>query len=229
MPRPKRQTAGGICYHVINRGNARATVFHKDEDYDAFIANLADSLEHVPMRIIGYCLMPNHFHLVVWPRGDGDLSGWMQRVTTAHVRRYHQHYQTGGTGHVWQGRFKSFPIQQDEHLLSVLRYVERNPLRARLVETAEAWRWSSLRFQSNEARDRGALPNILHPGPVDRPRNWIKRVNQPETNADLQAIRQSIGRGSPYGETGWASQAAIDLGLEVTLRPRGRPRKEKKP
>ncbi len=87
--------------------------------------------ERLPLRILGYVLLPNHFHLVLWPRRDGDLSRWMQWLLTSHVRRYHRHYH--GSGHVWQGRFKAFPIEQDEHLLAVLRYVERNPLRANLV------------------------------------------------------------------------------------------------
>jgi len=82
------------------------------------------------MRVLAYCLMPNHFHLALWPQADGDLSRWMQWVLTAHVRRYHRHY--GSSGHVWQGRFKAFPIQADGHLLTVLRYIERNPVRAGL-------------------------------------------------------------------------------------------------
>jgi putative transposase len=227
MPRTARQAAGNICYHVINRGNARATIFHKEGDYDAFIQILAESLEHVPMRILSYCLMPNHFHLVVWPREDGHLSTWMQRVTTAHVRRYHQHYHTGGTGHIWQGRFKSFPIQEDAHLLAVYRYVERNPLRASLCETAQTWRWSSLQFHKpakNSAQKNNPLPTILDPGPIDRPKNWITRVNQAESQAELDAIRKSIARGSPYGDDSWSIKAALKLGLESTLRPRGRPK-----
>jgi putative transposase len=224
MPRTARQAAGGVCYHVINRGNARAQIFHKEGDYDAFIEILAESLEHVSMRILSYCLMPNHFHLVVWPRKDGDLSKWMQRVTTAHVRRYHQHYQTGGTGHIWQGRFKSFPIQEDGHLLAVYRYVERNPLRANLCDASQTWRWSSLQFYGSGKRT-SPLPSILDPGPIDRPRNWMTRVNQPESQAELDAIRTSIARGSPYGEDDWIRQAAVRLGLESTLRSRGRPRK----
>src|SRR5438132_11087818 len=142
MPRTARASAGGVCYHVLNRGNGRADVFHKGDDFAAFLKLMAEANERLPVRILGYVLMPNHFHLVLWPRSDGDLSRWMQWLLTSHVRRYHRHYQ--GSGHVWQGRFKAFPIEQDEHLLSVLRYVERNALRADLVARAEAWAWSSL-------------------------------------------------------------------------------------
>ena len=142
MPRTARASAGNYCYHVLNRGNARQEVFHKPEDYAAFLRLMAEANERPQgpsMRILAYCLMPNHFHLVLWPRDDGDLSRWMQWLLTSHVRRYHRHY--GGSGHVWQGRFKAFPIQKDDHLLAVLRYVERNPLRARSLAVRKAERW----------------------------------------------------------------------------------------
>src|SRR3954469_11960214 len=109
MPRTARASAAGYCYHVLNRGNARATGFHKDRDYDAFLEMMAEANLRVPMRIIAYCLMPNHFHMALWPREDGDLSRWMHWLLTTHVRRYLRHDQ--GSGHVWQGRFKAFPIQ----------------------------------------------------------------------------------------------------------------------
>jgi putative transposase len=137
MPRTARASVGGICYHVLNRGNGRQQVFFKDGDYAAFLKALTHACEQIPMRVLAYCLMPNHFHLVRWPREDGDLSAWMHWLANAHVRRYHQHYK--GSGHLWQGRFKAFPIEQDEHLLTVIRYVERNPLRAALVESVEQW------------------------------------------------------------------------------------------
>jgi putative transposase len=173
------------------------------------------------MRLVGYCLMPNHFHLVLWPHADGDLSRWMQWLLTAHVRRYHRHYGSGG--HVWQGRFKAFPIEQDEHLLTVLRYVERNPVRAKSIpiRKAERWRWSSL----GEA-GKGVIVPRLDPGPVPRPANWLKWVNQPQTEAELQALRECIARGRPFGSAAWQKRTARALHLESSLRPRGRPRKK---
>ena len=221
MPRTARASQGNWCYHVLNRGNARAEVFHKPEDYDAFVALFEPACERLRMRILAYCLMPNHFHLILWPYGDGDLGRWMQWLMTSHVRRYHRHY--GGSGHVWQGRFKAFPIQQDEHLLGVLRYGERNPLRARLVRKAENWRWSSLRL-----RQPGADSSILTPSPVSLPRHWRELVNEPQTEAEVAAIRASIARGAPYGSQRWQKRAARALGLESTLRPRGRPKKSGK-
>jgi putative transposase len=205
---------------VLNRGNGRAEVFHKDEDFEAFIRLFEPARERLPMRLVGWCLMPNHFHLVLWPQGDRDLGRWMQWLLTSHVRRYHRHY--GGSGHVWQGRFKAFPIQRDDHFLAVLRYVERNPLRARLVERAEDWRWSSLRLQTADAD----CP-WLAPSPVALPRDWRAMVNRVQSEAELAAIRRSIARGTPFGADNWIKIAAKRLGLQSTLNPRGRPKAKK--
>lgn len=120
MPRNPRGSLAGYCYHVLNRGNGRRTIFHKNGDFAAFVQLLRQAGERNPTRLLAYCLMPNHFHLVLWPRADGDLSDYMRWLLTAHVRRYHQHYHS--SGHVYQGRFRSFPIQEDEHLLTVLRW-----------------------------------------------------------------------------------------------------------
>ena len=142
MGRPLRVAAGGDVYHVLNRANARLRVFHKDGDYVAFERVLAEALDHVPgMRLLSYCLMPNHWHLLVWPRADGELSDFGHYLTLTHTQRWHAHYHHAGTGHLYQGRFKSFPIEADNHFLSVCRYVERNALRSRPIERAEAWRW----------------------------------------------------------------------------------------
>jgi putative transposase len=165
MPRTARASQGGFCYHVLNRGNGRRTVFHKDGDYLAFLKLLTEAAERTPMRLLAYCLLPNHFHLTLWPERDGDLSDYMMWLLTAHVRRYHQHYHS--TGHVRHGRFRAFPIQEDDHLLTVLRYVERNPVRAGLVEQVQDWRWSSA------AAGRGATP-VLHAGPVPRHTSWLQ-------------------------------------------------------
>jgi putative transposase len=144
MPRIRRCQPGGYVFHVLNRGNGRMTLFEKPEDYAACERILGEAMQHVPMRILAYCLMPNHWHLVVRPRHDGELGRFMHRVTTTHVRRWHQHRHTSGQGHLYQGTYKSFPVQRDDHLLMVLRYVEGNALRAGLVQRAEAWQWCSL-------------------------------------------------------------------------------------
>ncbi len=219
MPRAARASVGGVCYHVINRGNARRAVFLKDGDYQAFLKALAHACIEIPMPVLGFCLMPNHFHLAVLPKEDGDLSRWMHWVLNTHVRRYHRHYHS--SGHIWQGRFKAFPIQQDEHLLTVLRYLERNPVRANLVKRADQWSWSSARYWPQDT----GCPSYLALGPVPRPANWLEWVNQPLTPGDLEALRRCVNRGAPFGNAGWVERTAERLQLQSTLRPRGRPRK----
>jgi putative transposase len=217
MPRTSRASQANYCYHVLNRGNARAQVFHKDTDYASFVELIGAACQRRPMRVLGYCLMPNHFHLVLWPLGDGDLGTWMQWLMTSHVRRYHRHYHS--SGHVWQGRFKAFPIQEDDHLRAVLRYVERNPLRAGLVARAEDWPWSSLHPAPV------AAPSWLDPGPAPRGQGWVEEVNRIADDGELARLRRSVDRGAPFGSEAWAARAAVELGLESSLRARGRPRK----
>lgn len=218
MPRTARASVGGYCYHIINRGNARAEVFHADGDYHAFIDLLSDASDRIPMRLLAYCLMPNHFHLAVWPQQDGDLSRWMQWLLTAHVRRYHRWHDS--SGHVWQGRFKAFPIEQDDHLLTVLRYIEQNPVRAKLVTRAEEWRWSSA-----WAWKESLCGPHLEAGPVPRPHPWLDWVNVPMDETEVHRIRQSVNRGAPLGSAAWAAVTAALLGLDASLRPIGRPQK----
>jgi len=221
MPRTARASVGGVCYHVLNRGNGRMRVFHDADDHAAFVDLLGRACERLPMRVLSYVLIPNHFHLVLWPHGDGDLGRWMQWLLTSHVRRHHRRRRT--SGHVWQGRFKAFPIQEDGHLVTVLRYVERNPVRAGLVKRAEDWKWSSAAVRGSKAR-----PEWLLDGPVALPRPWRRWVNQPLSERELADVRRSVMRGTPWGEESWTVATARRLGLEFTLHPRGRPRKEAK-
>ncbi len=219
MPRTARSCLGGYTYHVLNRGNARATIFHKPADYDAFLEMIAEASVRVPMRILAYCLMPNHFHLALWPHGDGELSRWMHWLMTTHVGRYLRHYHS--SGHIWQGRFRAFPVQGDEHALTVLRYIERNPLRAGLVDRAESWSWSSLRW----LRMREQAPIRLEPGTVPRGTLWVEGVNAATADVELEKLRESVRRDRPFGSADWTVETAQSLGLEYSLRPRGRPRR----
>ena len=188
----------------------------------AFETVLEEAIERVRMRVLCYCVMPNHWHMVLWPRNDGDLSAFVGWLTLTHTQRWHAHRRTAGSGHLYQGRFKSLVVQSDTHLLSVCRYVERNPLRAGLVERAEHWSWSSLgRRQFGDADVLG----LLNEWPVPRPANWLEFVNRPVTQPELDTLRRNIARGQPYGEPGWARRVAARFGLPTTYRPRGRPRK----
>jgi putative transposase len=226
MGRPHRVAAGGYVYHVLNRSNARITIFEDHGDYQAFENVLAQAVERTETRLLAYCVMPNHWHLLVWPRKDGELSRFVGWLTLTHTQRWHVHRQSTGSGHIYQGRFKSFPIQQDDHFYTVARYVERNALRANLVHRAERWRWGSLyRWQYGTAEDRA----LLSAWPVARKSSWVGHVNSLQTEAELQAVRRSVQRGSPFGDESWTERAARRLGLESSQRPPGRPRKQNRP
>ena len=224
MPRPLRCAEGGLIYHVLNRANARLTLFRTDDEYDAFERVLAQAVRRTRMRLLAYCVMPNHWHLVVWPQNDGDLSRFAGWLAQTHTQRHHAEHDTIGEGSLYQGRFKSFPVQEDGHLLRVCRYVERNALRAGLVRRAEDWTWSSIyRRQRGSPADR----SLLTRWPVAPGVHWVAHVNEPHTEAELQAMRNSVVRGTPLGQKGWCHRVARALGLESTLRGRGRPAEKK--
>jgi putative transposase len=176
VARDVRDALGGYCYQVLNRGNGRQTVFHKEGGFAAFAKLLREAGERIDMRLLAYCVLFNHFHLLLWPRREGDLSAYMMWLTTAHVRRYHQHYHS--SGHFWQGRFRSFPIEDDGHLLIVHRYIERNPVRAGLVQRAQGWFWSSASTQ----REGLALLTV---GPVRHAADWLAHVHGEEKRTQL--------------------------------------------
>lgn len=199
-------------------------LFSKPADYEAFEAIVADTLAKIPLAICGYCVMPNHWHFVVLPSSAGVLGRFFQRLTVTHANRWQRHRRRVGYGHVYQGRFKSFPVQEGEHFYQVLRYVERNALRANLVANAADWRWSSLWIREVGTADQRAL---LARWPVPQPRNWRELVQEPQTEAELAALRHSVMRGAPFGGAHWTADTARRLGLESTLRPRGRPKKPK--
>lgn len=212
MPRIPRGALAGQVLHILNRGNGRAAVFHQPSDYSAFVDLLAEAKRRWAMDLYAFAIMPNHFHLVGRPRDNLTLAGFMQWWLTAHVRRHHSVYQT--TGHLWQGRFKSFPVEEDEHLLTVLRYTLLNPVRARIAIGPSDWPWTSL-----------AHPGLIDPWPVSPPRDLASWLRDGISQAELIRVRASLVRRAPFGTDGWQQKTAAAAGLESTLRPRGRPQR----
>jgi len=222
MPRNARQIPGGYVYHAINRAAARMKFFRKTADYAAFLRVLDEALERHPIRLLGYCVMPTHWHLVLWPAADREMTSFLRWLTLTHSVRWHQHHHSTGSGHVYQNRFKAFPIARDEHLWTVLRYVERNALRAGFVKRAQEWMWSSAALRSEGSE---AAAQRLHSGPMPLPGNWLEVVNKPQTDRELEALRRSVVRGTPYGSESWVKAVVKRLGLQSTIRRRGRPKK----
>ncbi len=196
MARIPRSLQVGYCFHAINRGNRRAVIFHQPRDYRAFLGILSEAQERIDMPLLAACLMPNHFHFVVRPGAPGELSRWMHWVLTTHVARYRKAH--GTEGRIWQGRYKSFPIQNDGHLLAVMRYVERNALRAGLVQRAEYWPWGSLHW-----RNTGQPGIALSDPPSGLPGDWVRWVNEAQTTAELEAMRKCVNSQRPFGDVHW--------------------------
>ncbi len=220
MPRAPRADEAGGLYHALNRGNLRAAIFRNEADYDAFEQILGEGLQRYAIQLFCYQLLPNHWHLVLRPNQNGELSRFLRWVTATHTMRYHAHYHTSGTGHVYQGRFKSFPIQDDRHFLTVCRYVEQNAVRAALAARAEDWRWGSL-WRWQQAAE--PVPALLSSWPIPRSPNWVARVNAALTDGELNSLRRSAQRGTPFGDSTWTESTAQRLDLTSTINPRGRP------
>ena len=218
MAEKRRRISPGYAYHVINRGVERRRLFFDDDDYLRFEVLLSEVHEQVPLPIKTYELMPNHWHFAVVPTEEDQVSRFFQLLAGTHAKRFRAQSKTTGIGHVYQDRFKSFPVEEDEHFLALCRYIERNALRAGLVARAEDWPWSGL-----AKRVQGPPPWLDDDWGIQRPGDWIERVNRPLTQAELVAIRQSVQTGRPWGHDAWVETCAQDLRLQSTLRRCGRP------
>lgn len=222
MARMNRVAVGGVPYHVINRANGRAEIFSSSREYEHFESLLLEGVELIDMRLLAYCIMPNHWHLILYPRKDTDMGEFMRWVTTTHVRQRRAATRSVGYGHLYQGTYKSFPIEQDKHLVDVIRYVEQNPLRAGLVKKAQDWQWSSLfRRARNAAQDR----KLLAPLPTDLPSNYRASVNDLLPTQRLDILRTSITKGAPFGSDAWTAAMIERYDMGATLRGPGRPRR----
>jgi len=228
MPRLPRPVADGLLYHALNRGNNRAAVFAAPADYRAFLAALAQTQGRYPFGLYGYCLMTNHFHLLLAPEPGVSISRVLQSLTVAHTWRYHRG--RGSVGHVWQGRFKSPIVQDDEHALIVLRYIEANPLRAGMVSDLADYPWSSYQAHGEGRGDALLRPlaawEALGRGEQERQAHWRRWAHTPLTERERAAVRQAVVSGRPFGAATWVEQTASVIGLPLCQRTRGRPRKD---
>ena len=216
MPRRRRVTPPGVVFHVMNRAAKKSRLFDDTSDYRAFQDIVSEAVARFDVAFFAYIVMPNHWHFLLSSRGDRDLSRLMHWLETTHARRWGLAKGVDGQGAVYQGRFKAVPIQVERHFLWVCRYVERNALRANLVERAEAWRWSSLWQRQN-----GGDGPRLAPWPVSAPVDWLDHVNTPQTDAELEAFRSALNLAQPFGDEEWLET----IGQTTVRRPRGRPRR----
>ncbi len=221
MPRRVRATPGGYVYHVLNRSVAGLPLFRKEADFEALERIMIEAHALHPLRILAWCAMRTHWHFVAWPREEGEVTAYFRWLAHTHAMRWHVAHNTVGRGHLYQGRFKSFPVEEDGHFLTVCRYVERNALTANVVRRAEDWRWGSL-WARRQGREE--LRAILSDWPLERPRDWVRLVNEVMNERELEKLRACIARNRPYGGEQWQDDVATRLGLCHTLRNEGRPR-----
>jgi putative transposase len=219
MPR-RAQFSGDFIYHVMNRAAKRVQLFDSSTDYVAAEKFLHGAKTETEIRLLDYCIMPNHFHFIIWPKAASQMSQFMRLFTGAHAQFWQLTRDTVGSGAVYQGRYKAIPVQTGRYFYNVCRYVQRNPLRAGLVTRAEAWRWSSL-WRRLHGEDVG----WLDPWPIPCPADWLETLNAAAEAADTEAVRRAIKRGTPFGDADWIEQTAQTVGLGQRLRRRGRPRK----
>ena len=218
MPRRLRHSLQGAAFHVMNRAVRRTVLFEVARDYDAFLAVVCEGLTRFKVKVISYCVMPNHWHFVVTCDRIEDISKWLHWVTTTHAIRWNIAHGTRGTGAVYQSRFTAVPIQTETSLYRVCRYVERNALRKGLVTKAELWAWGSLYATCKNCH---AIP--LSRWPILRPANWTEIVNLPDDQAEIDALRETIRRNQPIGDPAWQKAVAPFIGL--SMKPVGRPKK----
>ena len=220
MPRGKRNFIDEAYYHIINRGNGKQQIFHSTSDYRAFVSWVIQGKNKHNIHLHAFCLMPNHFHFLLQPMIGTNLSKYMHWVMDKHIHNHRRIHNT--VGHIWQGPYKDFIIQEDRHYINVLRYIEGNPVRAALAKSASDWIWSSHRERigfSSEGK-------FLNDGPLSLPNDWKTFVDSPLAANELTKIRYSVKRGAPYGNKEWQVATAERLGISNTLRPRGRPPKK---
>lgn len=186
MARSRRLASAGLTYHVVNRGNERQAIFRGEADYTRFRALLLEGTRRDDVELFGHCLMPNHFHLLLRPQAGNALSAYMQWVCCRYACYLRVKTQTMGYGHVFQRRFWSAPIVDDDHFRIVLRYIEANPARAGLVPYAEDWPWNSLADRLTGRQD------LAKPLPLDLPDAWCALVNLAQPDRVLARIREEL-------------------------------------
>jgi putative transposase len=221
MPRVARVDIANHPYHVLNRAIMRLRIFSTGKEYEHFEKIIEEAAEKIGMKIIAYTIMPNHWHFLLYPEKDGDLGLFMHQLTNTHIRQVKSRTKTIGTGPLYQGRYKSFIIQKDEHFLTILKYIERNPVRAGLAACVEDWHWGSAwrRVYGTPKQKK-----LLADSPVELPANYRHWVNTPESPKELEEIRTSVNKARPYGAEDWIQKTVKQFNLGATLHNPGRPR-----
>jgi len=224
MPRIARIVIPNYPYHITQRGNNKRNIFSEDRDKEKYLSYIDGYSDNYHLSILSYCLMDNHVHFVAIPGNENSLS---KTYGQAHHRySYYYNKKMNASGHLWQGRFYSC-LLDERHLISVIRYVERNPVRARLVGKAWEWKWSSARARTGRADAQIKLVDIRAFIEIDRS-EWEGYLDTEESERELDAIRRNTMQGRPYGGKEFMDSIGKKVGTSLRVFARGRPKKAKK-
>ena len=223
MPRIARIVVPRLPHHIVQRGNNRQDVFFTAADYRAYLDILHEQSQRFGLRVLAYCLMTNHVHLVAVPAREESLARAVGRthwLFSRYINRLH-----GRSGHLWQNRFFSCPLDGD-HLLHAARYVERNPVRARLVRLPWRYRWSSAAAHTGQAPPHEVL-DMAGWRRLFRLAAWKKTLQEAEDETITDRLRRCMHTGRPLASDRFIARLEAKLGLRLRASPVGRPRKKK--
>lgn len=223
MPRKPRLDVAGHIYHVVNRAAGRRRIFETQGDYLDFERLTVRAYHRIPLKILAWCVMPNHWHFIVSPEEDGQMARFFGWLTQCQTIRWHIRRNSTGEGPIYQGRYKSHLVAEDAYCLLALRYVERNPVSAGLVDSADDWSWSSTACRIGSRNT--AVAQLLSAPPISLPGNWLEFVNRELSSLETSAVETCIEKERPLGDAGWVARMCRRYSLESTLNHQGRPKK----
>jgi REP-associated tyrosine transposase len=221
MPRAARVVVPDHAYHVTQRGNGRQPIFLSDDDRRRYLAWIQHYSSQYQLSLLAYCLMDNHVHFIALPKNREALA---KTFSIAHMR-YAQYFNTRrhGSGHLWQGRFYSC-LLDDSYLMAAMRYVERNPVRAKLVKQPWHWPWSSAATHVGHTAGRINLQALNSVTELSA-EAWKQFIDTGDGEEDIRTIRQHTMTGRPLGPLAFVTKLSETIGRRLQALPRGRPKK----
>lgn len=227
MPRTARIVLAGYPHHVVQRGHNRKTVFARERDYTRYLENLEELKEKYQVRVFAYCLMTNHVHLLLQPDEQASALGQLMKALAGRATRYRNMRQKR-TGTLWEGRYRSSPVQSDQYLMACCRYIELNPVRAAMVEAPESYRWSSCRQHLGLCESRWIDLDPVYQGlgatDGERAARYRQLLGRQPSVETQRTIRQALQRGQLTGNAQFVDEVDATIGRRVTARGPGRPR-----
>ena len=222
MPRQARTVFAGVPHHITQRGNRREDVFFTDEDRETYLEWLKDYCSKHKVEILAYCLMTNHIHLIALPKTETGLQSVLKPLHMRYAQRFNR--QRNWKGHVWQGRYFSSPLDE-QYLWAAIRYVERNPVRARMVRKAENYAWSSAKSHCTGIPDSVLTRSAFWQKQFESIGDWSAWLSEGDNESELSIIRRNIEKGLPCGSESFIKKLERKAGKVLQYRPLGRPRK----